>query len=168
MKKNLCKLFSMIAISLSIIISCGQDTTLATIAPFTSAVWDSTLDEISELEGTEYESTVSVYGGYNYIFPKQYLDYDGSIQYMFDDKEKLVGVGWFYIGNNQEDAKTISEALREDTSSRFGEGGNLMDSDMYNGYKWELKDRSILLVRFSQNDEYAVQISYISNEVNEK
>ena len=54
--------------------SCGKKTTLDTIAPFTQAVWDSTLEHICSFEGEEYEQTVSVYGGYSYIFPKTYLD----------------------------------------------------------------------------------------------
>lgn len=146
--------------------SCGKKTTLDTIAPFTQAVWDSTLEHICSFEGEEYEQTVSVYGGYSYIFPKTYLDTKGSIQYMFDGDEKLVGVAWFYIGNNQETAEDIYDSLNTETTQLFGKTDSNDDSTLYTSKKWTVDGRSILLVNFSQNDEYAVQISYISEEVN--
>ena len=44
----------------------------------------------------------------------------------------------------------------------------LMESDTYNGNKWTLSDRSVLLVNLSNNGEHAVQISYISAKVNKE
>ena len=160
-------LYLIVACSLLLLASCGQKTELSTIAPFTEAVWESTLEDVVAFEGAEYETTVSVYGGNSYIFPKKYLDYDGYVQYMFDDKNALVGAAWFYIGNSKSTANDMYEAIKEETSSLFGKEESLMDSSYYGGNKWKLNDRSVLLVTFSQDDEHAVQISYISSSVNE-
>lgn len=160
-------LYLIVACCMLMLAACGQKTELSTVAPFTEAVWESTVEDIITAEGTEYETTVSVYGGDSYIFPKKYLNYDGYVQYMFDGNKALVGVAWFYIGDSKSTASEMYEAIKAETNSLFGKEESLMDSDYYGGNKWSLDDRSVLLVTFSQDDEHAVQISYISSSVNE-
>ena len=146
---------------LTVFTACTQNTSSAAIAPFTTVTWGSTLESICESEGNEYESSLSMSGGYNYIFPKQYLSCDGYIQYNIDDTGTLAGVSWFYIGNDQTTATEIYTAIQKDTTSNLGSQESLDSSNIYSGTKWETDDSNVLLVSFAQNGEYAVQISYL-------
>ena len=98
---------------------------------------------------------------------KEYLGFNGSIQYMFDDKENLAGIAWFFIGDDQQEAENIYQVIFQECSQKYGGQKKPSVNQMYQTAQWELSDSSVILVSFSQNQEYAVQISYISNHVHE-
>ena len=86
---------------------------------------------------------------------------------MFDDKENLAGIAWFSIGDDQQEAEQIYQTIYEESNKKYGTQKDTSTNQMYQTAQWELSDCSVILVSFSQNQEYAVQISYISNEVHE-
>ena len=141
--------------------ACGQKDTVSTTVPFTEVTWDSSLDQICEAEGTNYEKSLSMAGGNNYIYPSQYLEYDGFIQYNIDDNDKLCGISWYYIGNDHATVNGIYEAIVKHTSSLLGQVEPIDSSNIHSGYKWETEDCNVYLIAFAQNEEYAVQISYL-------
>ena len=98
---------------------------------------------------------------YNYIYPKQYLGIDGYIQYNIDDNGILCGISWFYIADNQQNADRAYESIIKDTTSHLGKENEWDTSNIYTGKKWETKNSNVMLISFSQNNEYAVQISYL-------
>lgn len=166
MKKYLFRILLILTLCFTSLTSCKKDTASSNAFPFTEATWTSTLEDICSMETEEYEETVSVYGGYSYIFPKEYLGFEGSVQYMFDDKEQLVGIAWFYIGNQEELAEDIYESIYQEHKKLYGTEETLPENQMYHSAQWELEDRSIIMVSFSQNEEYAVQVSHISQDIN--
>ena len=161
MKKKL--LLPIIAV-IFLLTACGQTANSTAIAPFTEVVWGSSLNEICELEGDAYTESLSMAGGYNYIYPKQYLDYDGYVQYNIDDEGALSSVSWFYIGNDETLASDIYNAIHEKNTTTLGEEKPLDVSNVYSGNKWETSDSNVMLISFSQEGEYAVQISYLIKE----
>ena len=143
--------------------ACGQkgDTS---IAPFTEVKWGSTLDQICEFEGSEYEESLSMSGGYNYIYPKQYLGFDGYVKYNIDDNGSLSNVSWYYIGNDELETVKMYSAIREDTTKYLGKETPLDNSNIYSGIQWENENSKVMLISFAQNDEFAVQVSYLLKE----
>lgn len=168
MKKKLLLLITLFTFMLALFTACTPNTSSASIAPFTNATWESSLESICESEGNEYESSLSMSGGYNYIFPKQYLGCDGYVQYNIDDAGTLAGVSWFYIGNDEKTASEIYTAIQKDTTANLGSQESLDSSNIYSGNKWETADSNVLLVSFSQNGEHAVQISYLLKSTDTK
>lgn len=142
--------------------ACGQ--TDNSIAPFTDVKWGNTLEQICEIEGSEYEESLSMSGGYNYIYPKQYLDFDGYVKYNIDEDGTLSGISWYYIGDDDLETVRMYSAIRDDTTKHFGKEVPLDNSNIYSGIQWEDEDSKVMLISFAQNDEYAVQISYLLKE----
>ena len=69
---------------------CGKKT--AQIAPFSDATWETVESDLATLEtGEEKETYPSMYYGQTHTYAKSYLDYDGTVKYMFDDKGQLMG-----------------------------------------------------------------------------
>ena len=155
------KFLPLILLIVCLFSACGQKDITPTAVPFTEITWDNTLDQIYDLEGTVYEKSLSMAGGYNYIFAKKYLNFDGYIQYNIDDNDTLSGISWYYIGNDQNLAKEIYTTIQEHTSSILGRVEPIHSSNIHSGYKWETDDCTIFLISFAQNEEYAVQISYL-------
>ena len=46
-------------------------------------------------------------------------------------------------------------------SSLLGQVEPIDSSNIHSGYKWETEDCNVYLIAFAQNEEYAVQISYL-------
>lgn len=164
MKKKLFTFIFLFAIMLAALIIYFTNKSPSTIAPFSNIVWGNTLENICESEGNTYENSLSISGGYNYIYPKQYLGFDGYIQYNIDDSNTLCGISWFCISNDQQTSNKIYDSIKKDTISHLGKENDLDTSNVYTGKKWETKDSNIMLISFSQNNEYAVQISYLLKE----
>ena len=155
------KILALIFAVLFLFTACGQKDITPTDVPFTEVTWNSTLEQICEAEGADYEESLSMAGGNNYIYANQYLGYDGFVQYNIDDTGNLAGISWFYIGNDFATANEIYEAIEKDTSSLLGKVEPIDSSNIHAGYKWETKDCTVFLIAFAQNEEYAVQISYL-------
>ncbi len=164
MKKNILRTIILFSFIFTAITICIINKKPASIAPFTDIVWGNSLDDIQESEGDSYEKSLSMSGGYNYIYPKQYLETDGYVQYNINDNGILCGISWFYITNVQQNADEIYSSIQKDTSSYLGKENSLDTSNIYTGKKWETNESNIILISFSQNNEYAVQISYLLKE----
>lgn len=55
-------------------------------------------------------------------------------------------------------------AIREDTTKYLGKETPLDNSNIYSGIQWENENSKVMLISFAQNDEFAVQVSYLLKE----
>lgn len=100
-----------------------QKKEVETECPFTTIKWDATPEDIAELEGDYLETYDSSYKGTTYTYNKKFNNLDGIIKYMFDDKDKLVGMAWTYVSNDADDVKSVYEELHTDAEEMLGESG---------------------------------------------
>lgn len=91
--------------------------------PFTTIKWGATLDDITKLEGDYLETYDSSYKGTTYTYNKKFGDLDGIIKYMFDDKDKLVGMAWTYVSEDAKDVESVYEKIHTDAEELLGESG---------------------------------------------
>lgn len=161
-----------LTLAAALLVGCSSTTTTEVVleAPFTEAEWSSTPEEVIALEGehsnpAEYTTTDSVYGGTCYIFPKEYLGYEGSIKYMYDAENSLACVAWSY---GTPDAKAVSdlyEEIHSQTTEKYGEGLRTAKHYSNMGDKWSLESGNILLITFITEKNAALQYSYLHPSV---
>lgn len=112
--KRLTCLFFVLTLIVTSMAGCQKKVSQAE-CPFTTIRWGATLEDIVTLEGESTETYASSYKGTTYTYQKEFNDLDGIVKYMFDDKEKLVGMAWTYVSDDAEDIKVC---LRK-TSRRY-------------------------------------------------
>ena len=88
LRKVVC-LALILVMSASCLFGCGKK---EVICPFTEIKWDNSAEDIFALEGEDYEEGESLYYGDSYIYSKEYKGFDGTVQYMFDEKGKLASI----------------------------------------------------------------------------
>ncbi len=128
--------------------------------PFTSASWSDTPEKVIELEGTEYKSYDSVYNGLTYTFPKKYVDVDGTIKYMFDDKDEIKSIAWAYSTDNIEDLDKVYDTIKTDLVSKYGESDYTPDVNSNHGDVWYLEGTSVILSALTTDSQKVLQYSY--------
>lgn len=133
------------------------------ICPFTDIKWENTVDDIFALEGENYEEGESLYYGDSFVYPKEYKGYNGTIQYMFDEKGKLASMVWLYSSDSSDEVYDLYEEITNELTDEYGEGGlNSAFASQVGGNVWYLDGGNIILMA-SLVDEYkAVQFSFVS------
>ncbi|GEM_PF-560266 len=167
MKKKIISLVLSAAIAVLTLSGCTSKTPNI---PFTddSIGWKSTENDVFALEGKDYETYSSIYGGPTYTFPKTYLDQDGTIKYMFDDKNKLVSVSWTYTADTPEEINDMYARLQEPLLAEYGESGFNQGAASSAGDVWYLEDGNIILYTMLTSELNALQYSYLSPDVSTK
>lgn len=159
LRKVLCLIFIFV-MSTSCLFGCGAK---EVTCPFTEIKWENTVEDIFALEGENYEEGESLYYGDSYVYPKEYKGYNGTIQYMFDEKDKLACMVWLYSSESGDEISDLYKEITEELTAEYGEGG--LDSafaSQVGGNVWYLDGGNIILMA-SLVDEYkAVQFSYVS------
>ncbi|MGN0329993.1 MAG: hypothetical protein ACI4D5_02020 [Kineothrix sp.] len=146
--------------------ACGaSEPSSAPPAPFSRALWSSTLQDLRELEQTEYETTASVYGGSSYIFPASYLDYSGKVKYMYDDRDQLVAIAFFYEGSDASQVKELYDKIYPLAARAFGESIHSETAGHNSGEKWTRKEGNVLLSVLSTQEAHALQYSFLHPSV---
>ncbi len=138
--------------------------------PFTTITWNSTLEDIIALEGECKESYDSVYGGTTYTYPKEYDELDGTIKYMFDDKEMLVCMSWLYESNDSEDLKAMYDKIHSETEDVLGESGYQFNSDKFAAMAnpndvWYLESGNVILTMVDTSEVKALQYTFLHPDV---
>lgn len=163
--KHLHKLLSLLLIlslALSCLIGCSKK---EVICPFTKITWQDTLEDIQKLEGKDYEEGESLYYGECYNYPKEFKGVTGTLQYMFDEEDKLACMAWLYSSDSLEEIETLYKTLHEDLEAEYGKGKyDSQFASEIGGDVWYQDGGNIILL-LSTVDEYkAIQLSYVSPE----
>jgi hypothetical protein len=135
------------------------------VAPFSSATWDLSVDDVKKMAGDDYSTTDSIYGGDCYILPATYLDHDGSIKYMYDENDELMCVAFTYTDEDADTISTLYDEIHDDVTEAYGDGIHTQSHYSNSGDKWVRDDGNILLMVLSTENASALQYSYLHPSV---
>lgn len=152
------------ALTASLFSGCSKSETDVEI-PFTDITWGSSLDDIIELEGEDYESYDSVYDGTTYSYPKSYDGMDGDIKYMFDDKDKLVCIAWQCSAPDADALDDIYTDIHSSLEDTYGESGYNSGHSTNHGDVWYLEEGDIILSAVTTDSMNALLYSYLHPDV---
>lgn len=162
-KKKLLHLALSLILVVSLFAGCGSnDHANLPDCPFSDLAWDSSVSAMEELEGSDYTTEVSYYGGTAYIYSRTYKNAPGTIRYSFDEKDALAAIAWSYISDNDGEVATLYHSIREDMVKAYGDSGYQPDQDTYFGDVWYRKDGNIIVSAVRTQDLKAVQVTFVS------
>lgn len=186
-RRLICLLLTLTLV-ITVFTGCGKKAETAE-CPFTTIKWGDTLDDITDLEGDYLETYDSAYKGTTYTYAKEYDGYSGIIKYMFDDKDKLVGMAWTYTAEEADNVTAVYDKLHAEAVEALGESGYSEDMDK-NGLNsklqqnqdtlnasgmstpladvWYLKGGNVTLNAVLTNDVKAVQYTFLHPDVSVK
>lgn len=163
--RQLYKSFCLILIMLLSISCFGGCAKKEVTCPFTEITWEDSFEEIKALEGEDYEDGESLYYGACYNYPKEYKGVEGTIQYMFDEEDKLACMAWLYVADSSEEIEKLYQTLHDEMVDTYGEGGldSQFDSQI-NGDVWYLDGGNIIIIVSTVENYKALQFSFVSPE----
>lgn len=129
------------------------------VCPFTELSWDATYDDMVKLEGKDYESYPSVYSGTTYSYPMKYMDQEGTLKYMYDDKDVLMSVAWACDGD-VDTLDKIYNTIHKELVDTYGESGYNTGNVTNYGDVWYLEGGHIILSAVTTEQQKALQYSY--------
>ena len=145
----------------SVLTGCGSKKT-AQIAPFSEATWETTESDLATLEtGKEGESYPSMYYGQTHTYAKNYLDYDGTVKYMFDDKGALMGLAWTAVAESEEQYQDIYNKLKDSLQKKYGDSTDRSGTSNA-GDAWYTDEGDIILIGSSTDTLKVVQCGYLN------
>ena len=135
--------------------------------PFSELSFESSMEDMTAVEGEGYDTYDSIYKGLTYTYPKEYLGSAGMIKYMYDDAGKLCNISWSYTGSDAEDVMNVYNNVVEDMKRLFGEGKN--DDGVGNYCEiWTGDAGTVMANAVVTNDTYVMQVAYMSAEVSKQ
>lgn len=144
---------------------CKKDVQVIT-CPFTEITWDSSLEDIQETAGKLLETRDSVYDGKSYLYAKEYKGYDGTVYYIFDDKEALVSMAWGYAGTSTKELEDLKGKIYNELVETYGECN--YDTELGGGSVWYTDGGNIVLFSIDTAEYKALQLNYVHPDVAEK
>lgn len=145
----------------SVLTGCGSKKT-AQIAPFSEATWETTESDLATLEtGEEGESYPSMYYGQTHTYAKNYLDHDGTVKYMFDDKGALMGLAWTAVAESEEQYQDIYNKLKDSLQKKYGDSTDRSGTSNA-GDAWYTDEGDIILIGSSTDTLKVVQCGYLN------
>lgn len=145
----------------SVLTGCGSKKT-AQIAPFSEATWETTESDLATLEtGAEGESYPSMYYGQTHTYAKNYLDHDGTVKYMFDDKGALMGLAWTAVAESEEQYQDIYNKLKDSLKKKYGDSTDRSGASNA-GDAWYTDEGDIILIGSSTDTLKVVQCGYLN------
>lgn len=185
-RRLICLFFTLVLLAASLA-GCQKKATTAE-CPFTTITWGDTLDDITKLEGDYLETYDSAYKGTTYTYAKEYDGLDGTIKYMFDGKEKLVGMAWTYTSDDADDIISVYNKIHEESEKTLGKSGynlnsgkNELNTKLQENQEalnaagmsspmadvWYLKSGNIIMNTLITNDVKAVQYTFLHPDVSQ-
>lgn len=156
------------AVALSIVLAAGVMFTgcgnkkSAQIAPFSDATWETVESDLAELEsGDEKETYPSMYYGQTHTFDKTYLDHDGTVKYMFDDKGQLMGLAWTAVAKSEAQYQEIYNTLKDKLKKEYGDSTD-RSGQTNAGDVWYTEEGDIVLIGSSTDKLKVVQCGYLN------
>ena len=159
------KLISSLALAACVLLAGCSGKKVSVDIPFTDIKWGSTLEDITAAEGDDYESYDSVYEGLTYAYPKEYEGINGTVKYMFDDKDKLVSIGWACDTDTPEELQEIYDKLHTQLEKEYGESGYNAKVPTNYGDVWRFKEGNIVLGAVTTETVCTLQLSYLHPDV---
>lgn len=159
-KRIQCLLLCLTVLAAILLGGCGE--TKAIDCPFTDLGWETTTEELFEAEGTCEEPYSSTYGGEVYAYPASYMDYDGTIKYMYDEDDVLMSVAFAYGSQDADELKEFYDELVSDIEKEHGESSYDTNKSTNYGKVWELKEGHIILSVMLTDSNKALQIAYVN------
>ena len=145
----------------SVLTGCGSKKT-AQIAPFSEATWETTESDLATLETREEgESYPSMYYGQTHTYAKNYLDHDGTVKYMFDDKGALMGLAWTAVAESEEQYQDIYNKLKDSLQKKYGDSTDRSGTSNA-GDAWYTDEGDIILIGSSTDTLKVVQCGYLN------
>lgn len=145
----------------SVLTGCGSKKTVQ-IAPFSEATWETTESDLATLEtGEEGESYPSMYYGQTHTYAKNYLDHDGIVKYMFDDKGALMGLAWTAVAESEEQYQNIYNKLKDSLKKKYGDSTDRSGTSNA-GDAWYTDEGDIILIGSSTDTLKVVQCGYLN------
>ena len=139
---------------------CGKKT--AQIAPFSDATWETVESDLATLEtGEEKETYPSMYYGQTHTYAKSYLDYDGTVKYMFDDKGQLMGLAWTVVAKSEAQYQEIYKSLKDKLKKEYGDSTDRSGATNA-GDVWYTEEGDIILIGSSTDKLKVVQCGYLN------
>lgn len=138
-------------------------------APFTKVSWNSTKEDIITEEGEGYETYDSVYNGDTYTYAKTYEGKEGTIKYMFDDKDELMCVAWAYGSDDATELEELYTKINDDMTDIYGKSGYSTDEEekTVNNYGniWYREEGDIIVTAMVTDENKALQFAFLHPEV---
>ncbi len=156
-----------LTLTVSTLMGCQKQPQTVT-CPFTDMTWENSVDDMTASEGDDFTTYDSVYDGTTYVFPKNYLDLEGSIKYMFDGADELMCVAWTYSSETEEDLKNIYSTIHQQIEDTYGESGYNTKQQTNYGDVWHLENGDIVLSLVTTDTQKALQYSYLNPKVSNK
>ena len=131
-------------------------------APFTQATWGSTIDEIIQTEGPVASTYKSIYGGTTYVINKTYENVDGTVKYMFDDKDALMCVAFTYLPATSEEVTVLYNKLHSQLVDSLGKSEYQAEHDTNYGDVWYREEGDIVIGCMVTEEQNSLQYSYLN------
>ena len=138
-----------------------EESPAAPVSPFSDSTWEYTVEDILAYEGSSPETYDSVYGGICYTYPKTYQEHQGTIKYMFDDKERLMCIAWACSADEAQELYDFYDLIEKDVNSQTGETGSSSNT----GCVWYRENGNIILSLMITSDLKAMQYAYLHPDV---
>jgi hypothetical protein len=132
--------------------------------PFSELKWNSSVKAMQKLEGSDYDTYDSVYGGTTYTYDKEYQGVTGTVKYMFDDKKNLACIAWTYGSDSADELYDLYENIHDDVVADYGDSGYNTEKATNYGDVWYLEDGNIIISTMVTDSQKALQFAYLSPE----
>lgn len=165
MKKKILSLCLVAALTASLFAGCGsKGSDSQPDCPFSELKWSSSVKDMEKIEGSDYETYDSVYGGMTYTYPKEFKGSAGTVKYMFDDKKQLAGIAWAYGSEDTDELYGLYEDIHSDLVDTYGDSGYNTDKETNYGDVWYREDGNIIISTMVTDSQKALQFAYVSPE----
>lgn len=147
---------------------CAGNPKQTAVCPFSDLTWEASPEDAIESEGDAYQTYDSIYNGSTYTFPKRYLKQDGTIKYMFDDKDALMCFAWTVQSDDEASLQALYDEIHAQLVKTYGESGYNTSKSTNYGDVWHLKQGDIVLSVMKTASQKALQYSYMHPAVSYK
>lgn len=125
----------------------GLDTVInKPVSPISDLNFESTYDDMIRKEGKPADTVTDELVGTVYKYDYNYEEMQGSLQYRFNQDNKLYLIGWFY---NTKDVKVLSQKLEKELEQKYGKPYYDDGADNRVGYvwmwKWHIEKADVIL-----------------------
>lgn len=165
MKKQLIHFCLTLFLAAALLCGCGdKEASLLPDCPFTELKWSSSVKDMEQTEGTDYQTYDSVYGGTTYTYEKEFQGVVGTVKYMFDEDDKLASIAWAYGSDDADELYRLYETIHADVVKTHGESGYNTQKETNYGDVWYREDGNIIISTMVTDSQKALQFAYISPE----
>ena len=102
-----------------------------------------------------------MYYGQTHTYAKSYLDYDGTVKYMFDDKGQLMGLAWTVVAKSEAQYQEIYKTLKDKLKKEYGDSTDRSGATNA-GDVWYTEEGDIILIGSSTDKLKVVQCGYLN------